>query len=234
MNPRKTSARSQKRLRKTRVSSTAKANSKRSNRKRAVGGEKKKRVAQTPVPPSAGSLAPIPHPAKTDVPHATLIQLLAVVRALLALGGAATVAAVAELLAREGISLRHTGYGLADGAAVIGLVRRKGPQFVLTDSSRVLAGTAPGSAGEREMLRAAMLSNPFIASVVSGPDVPKDQLAQLVRAAGFSETSVTRRVPCLRVWRRWFQAGGQVANRRSTQPNMGDRRSPGSGSDAPG
>lgn len=134
-------------------------------------------------------------------PHTTVPKMLAVLHAPALSTGPAS---VEKLAAETGISERHTLYALADGAALLGLVTRSNKLWSLTESGQRLVATARGSMAEREILRTAMLTNAFIASVVAAPQISSAEIKDLLRAAGFSETSVTRRASPLAVWRRWF------------------------------
>lgn len=78
-------------------------------------------------------------------------------------------------------------------------------QWKLTDLGRKLADTTPGSAEERDVLREALLSNVFIAGVVTAPEIDIEALRKVIRDAGFTASSVNRRLPCLRQWRKWFR-----------------------------
>jgi hypothetical protein len=119
------------------------------------------------------------------------------------------------------ISDRHREYALADGAAIIGLVERHSRGWRLTASGRALSVTQPGSKQEAEAIAAAMLTDPFIAQVVGGPDLPTSELEALIKGAGFSESSARRRAPCLRAWRRHYQAhAGAVAAAASSAPGQ--------------
>jgi len=156
---------------------------------------------QTSQPPM-----PLPDPAVGDVPHATRRQMIVVVRGLAGLGGAATMASIAAAVAVDGVSKRHAGYALADGAEIIGLVRRNAGKWVLTADGQRLAGTVPNSLAETAVLKEALSSNNgFVSRVVTGPEIPSVELHELVRAAGFSKSSAERRVPCLRSWRKLWQ-----------------------------